>query len=383
MNLINFAHVGLSSELRCSGLSMTRCAYELSPRQCGAWARFGLAEISLVIRLVLIFGPPVWLVGLLGSYEFFHDLIDTDTFSAILACAVVYFCLAVQGALGLIQRKGVLYLHLLTLLLCAWIFFDIATQFLPILRKGVVVVSFSELAAPTLFGALFLLRSIWGNALARSIDKFRSCMIRTAADLSRRRKERPILLLRSFADDGQWLVNDDAIFWHLLGVFRRNVRLEEVVAGVMFAKAPFVALADPRSQHAALGAARDPASCDDWQELALDYMNQASLVVFVLGFTPSLAWEIDQIVRLGKIEQLLLVIPPETRDIRSILRDLPALSRALGLIDDNSERDMLTNVRAISFDSRISCFRAFATRQSDSAAYRWAIKSAAACAVAK
>jgi hypothetical protein len=77
-----------------------------------------------------------------------------------------------------------------------------------------------------------------------------------------------------------------------------------------------VAIGDPagRNKLAPLGAARDYATNTEWQRLAIDSMQNASLIVAIVGMTKGLVWEIETIMRLGLGQKLVLLFPPASTD---------------------------------------------------------------------
>jgi hypothetical protein len=72
---------------------------------------------------------------------------------------------------------------------------------------------------------------------------------------------------------------------------------------------PVIAIGRPGEWAPPLGAARKYVT-DDWQGEVLDLINKCQLIVVILGKTNGLAWEIQQLIRLGVLKKLILVIPP-------------------------------------------------------------------------
>ena len=129
-----------------------------------------------------------------------------------------------------------------------------------------------------------------------------------------------ILYLRAFHDDRTIKIraraNDGRIF------LERFVKIsfEEFVTDHMWRYGPVIAIGDPRtkSKLAPLGAVRDFERDDTWQQKATELMQQASIIVAVVGQTEGLLWEIDTIIKLGFKSKLILLLPPvTTQDLKA------------------------------------------------------------------
>jgi hypothetical protein len=122
--------------------------------------------------------------------------------------------------------------------------------------------------------------------------------------------------LRSFQEDNRsklWArATDGRIF------LERFVRItfEELLTDHLWGYGPVVAIGDPaeRNKLAPLGAARDYATNTEWQHVAIDSMQRASIIFAIAGDTPGLIWEIDTIMRLGLGAKLVLLFPPTRTD---------------------------------------------------------------------
>lgn len=132
-----------------------------------------------------------------------------------------------------------------------------------------------------------------------------------------------VLYLRAFLDDGaikMWArANDGRIF------LERFVRIsfEDLVTDHLWRYGPVVAIGDPRakSKLAPLGAARDFVPNDTnetWKKKAKYLMQQASIIVAVIGENEGFLSEINEIVELGCKSKLVLLLPPiKAQDLRA------------------------------------------------------------------
>jgi hypothetical protein len=175
------------------------------------------------------------------------------------------------------------------------------------------------------------------NKITQFVRELRSRLARSASALAEKDNRAPILLLRSFRDDGILVENER--FWgdKLLGINKR-VRLEEVIAETLYPYGPLIALSNPEDELPPLGAAKENVADCHWQLKVQQYMRQAWKIVFIVGNTPSLRWEINQILSSGLLEKCLFVFPPKdhSRDENSrlLVHCLPELARELGFLGE-------------------------------------------------
>ena len=235
-----------------------------------------------------------------------------------------------------------------------------------------------ELEALLTIALVLTFRSFIASAIQRAIRDMHATSARTARELSERRPEPPILFLRSFMDDEQMVPSADAVFMHALGAVRETVRLEEIVAGVMFARGPLVALANPLVDAVPIGAARDVAADDNWQDRVSEYLHASQAIVCFLGKTDNFRWEIDRIIEGGRLDAMLLVLPPTYPDDRTLFEHAPRLAALMGLTSEEQEREALADVMVIFHDAERGEFLAIRSEYADSWAYREAITIGAA-----
>jgi TM2 domain-containing membrane protein YozV len=104
----------------------------------------------------------------------------------------------------------------------------------------------------------------------------------------------PVLYLRSFADDGEALIGEQAWWMRLGAVIATPVTPEQEMADLLDAIGPVVAIGKPGEPLPELGAARLYVSDDLWQAKVQELMKKARLVVVRLGTSPGLLWEIEE-----------------------------------------------------------------------------------------
>lgn len=142
----------------------------------------------------------------------------------------------------------------------------------------------------------------------------------------------PILLLRSFADDGRRLRGRSS---HRRALperlsLRRWERFEEVVAASLAAHGPVLAVGQVGERlPPPLGAVRRQFTNEEWQEAVYDLMTKSSLICVTLGRSANLRWEIGRIANSGFLHKTIFVLPPTSR--REHLKRLTVLASALDI----------------------------------------------------
>jgi hypothetical protein len=71
-----------------------------------------------------------------------------------------------------------------------------------------------------------------------------------------------------------------------------------------------------------LGAARDITSNSDWQSYIHQALEQAAVVIVILGSSPGVQWELLTIVEGGHVSKLILVFPPWRFKILDFAKEL-------------------------------------------------------------
>ncbi|NGY65941.1 hypothetical protein G7043_44350 [Lentzea sp. NEAU-D13] len=139
-----------------------------------------------------------------------------------------------------------------------------------------------------------------------------------------------ILLLRSFLDDNLKIRTRRTGRHNLLErlALRRRERVEELVAWCLWRQGPVVALGEPGTKLPPLGAARTYHGAD-WQQAVKDKIHSCRFVVFLVGRTPSLKWEISAVRQAGALQRAIFVIPPVP--LKEARARLTVLASALGM----------------------------------------------------
>jgi hypothetical protein len=119
----------------------------------------------------------------------------------------------------------------------------------------------------------------------------------------------PVVLLRSFEDDNLPLETRHRVLW-FFSAAKEAFTLEEFVVNCIWRCGPVVAVGNPRETLNPLGAAREYVPDDKWKNAINDYLDEAVLVVCVLGSTPGLRWEYQAIAAREKKTDLVIVFPP-------------------------------------------------------------------------
>ncbi|MCX5208833.1 transferase [Kitasatospora sp. NBC_00240] len=118
---------------------------------------------------------------------------------------------------------------------------------------------------------------------------------------------RPVLYLRSFADDHTAAQVDDGT---ALNIHSR----EEQLAAALGAFGPVIAVGRPGEPLPLLGAARFYLPLDDWKPTILRLMELSQLIVLRVGSGAGLRWEIEQAVATQPGRKLLLLTPGRVAD---------------------------------------------------------------------
>lgn len=159
--------------------------------------------------------------------------------------------------------------------------------------------------------ALALLGSPYLWSLARRLATLRS------HELSRKDVREQILYVRSFGDDKikYSTISERVIgfLFPLLRFFMRRTTFEESLVWSLSAYGPVVAIGEPGLKLPPVGAAREHIDGDMWRETVRDLICRSATVIAVLGNTPGLVWELNQIRELASLHKLLLIIPPVDR----------------------------------------------------------------------
>ena len=123
----------------------------------------------------------------------------------------------------------------------------------------------------------------------------------------------PVLLLRSFGDDNLPLEKRYRLLSFLFSA-REALTLEAFVVNQLWRFGPVIAIGNPTERLSPLGAAREYIPEDRWRSHVNEYLAEAKQIVSVLGGSPGLMWEYEQLEARGRDEGLLIVFPPRAPD---------------------------------------------------------------------
>lgn len=151
---------------------------------------------------------------------------------------------------------------------------------------------------PTVIGIPIGVAAIGAGTRLR--DRGRRLRVRDARSLLQRPGERPVLLLRSFADEE--LVDPRPV-----SLFQR--RYEEQLSRSLEQLGPVITVGRPGDSLGFAGAARLYVSNDNWQRAIRYLMTHAAAVVIVVGRTEGLWWEIATAFECVSREHLLFFFP--------------------------------------------------------------------------
>ena len=147
---------------------------------------------------------------------------------------------------------------------------------------------------------------------SRLLQRARRTLALHVGEVRARDPRRPLLLVRSFADDNLIL---EPKFEYFGSLFRKRLTLEEFLVSHLLTLGPVVAIGKPHEGLSPLGAAREYVFGPGWQERVSAVLDECSWVVSILGGTEGLMWEYEQIIRRGIADRMMLVIPPETPQV--------------------------------------------------------------------
>jgi hypothetical protein len=149
------------------------------------------------------------------------------------------------------------------------------------------------LGTPVAQGSTFV--AIWVFYRSLRIAKLR------AAALRQHDARRPVLVLRQFEDDmlgSGWL--SPATF-------------EQHIVNDLHRVGPAISIGEPGQRLQPLGAARDYLTGGDWKHTVGQLIDQAALVVFILGSSESLVWELEEALARGRKAHVLVIAPPDPK----------------------------------------------------------------------
>jgi hypothetical protein len=147
---------------------------------------------------------------------------------------------------------------------------------------------------------------------SRLLQRARQTLALQVREVRARDPRRPLLLVRSFADDNLEL---DPQFEYFGRVFRTRLTLEEFVVRQLSTLGPVIAIGKPREKLGPLGAAREYVFGAHWQERVSTILDDCAWVISILGSTEGLIWEYEEVVRRGLTDRFIVVVPPATPEV--------------------------------------------------------------------
>jgi hypothetical protein len=144
-----------------------------------------------------------------------------------------------------------------------------------------------------------------------SFDHARRHALRSTSELLAVDRRRPVLFLRSFADENLGVL---APWYDIRGWPAKkrwhSMRFEPALQVLLAHHGPLVAIGQPGEALPELGAAREYALGDEWRDRVEQLIADAQLIVVIAGASQGLTWELERVARLGATSKLMIVLPP-------------------------------------------------------------------------
>lgn len=118
---------------------------------------------------------------------------------------------------------------------------------------------------------------------------------------------KPVLLLRSFADDG---IEMNHRFATRIGDVEQTRRFEQQLAGMFEAFGPLIAIGQPGEELPQIGAARGYRTEAEWQSEVIRWIDEARFIAMIAGPTEWVRWELGRVLEMGRLRHLLILLPP-------------------------------------------------------------------------
>jgi hypothetical protein len=125
----------------------------------------------------------------------------------------------------------------------------------------------------------------------------------------------PIIFLRNFSDDEVTIRTSPLTRKSLMDKLggRQFERFEEILVRYLSTYGPVIAVNNPNSKQAPLGAARESLPHDAWQATVASRLDSSAMIVVAAApgtTTKGLSWELEQIADRSALPRTLIVIPP-------------------------------------------------------------------------
>jgi hypothetical protein len=156
-------------------------------------------------------------------------------------------------------------------------------------------------------GLIFLIvgrvGTVIGNLAIRSWLKGGQHLAPSGLDVQRSDTRAPVLYLRSFSADD---LTSHTVPGRTFASYRTD---EQQIARAFKTFGPVLAIGRPGEQLPMVGAARSYVSGDEWQQIVLEMIKKAGLIVVAAGEGAGLMWEIEQIAAWVAPENVVVFIP--------------------------------------------------------------------------
>lgn len=116
----------------------------------------------------------------------------------------------------------------------------------------------------------------------------------------------PVLILRSFKDDQ--LQIESRLLKRLRLVSKPT--LEEVLAAESASVGPCITVGEPHEKLPPLGASREYLRGGDWRTAVTRLIEEAAVIIFILGETQNVLWEFETAIEKRGVEVIMTVVPP-------------------------------------------------------------------------
>ncbi len=118
-----------------------------------------------------------------------------------------------------------------------------------------------------------------------------------------KRTEKPVLFLRSFKsdEDPTYMVTTQSVAYLYSD--------EQTIVAFMETFGPCIAIGNPNDKDVVLGASRIYLEDENWKLKFYEYLEEAQFVIWSLGFTEGVLWELNQILEKTDPEKIIIYIP--------------------------------------------------------------------------